>query len=187
VGGAVNAFLFVTPVELVRNQLIAQHTRKAHGISCATTPHYNGPWHVIRHLLSTRGIAGLWKGTAMTVLRDSLGCGCFFYAFYFMKQRVLPKQQDTCCWSSTAMAGAISGFGFWVVALPLDAVKTWVQNGSASSGREAILDSMSQFGALRTATRLLRGWQVAFGRGMPAAAVTMTTYEGVSNYLDQHF
>jgi hypothetical protein len=85
------------------------------------------------------------------------------------------------------MAGNISGFAFWVVALPLDTVKAWVQNGSASSGREAIVHSISQIGPVGTATRLLRGWQVAFGRGMPAAAVTMTTYEGVSNYLDRHF
>lgn len=183
VGGAVNAFLFVTPVELVRNQLIEQHTRKAHAIVCASTPHYDGPYHVIRHLLATQGIVGLWKGAAMTVLRDSLGCGCFFATFYFVKQRYLPNQDMT----STAMAGAISGFAFWVVALPLDTVKTWVQNGSASSGKDAILHSLSQSGVLGTATRLLRGWQVAFGRGMPAAAVTMTTYEGASNYLDQHF
>jgi hypothetical protein len=83
-----NAFLFVTPVELVCNQLIAQHTSKAnnyaHGISGerARTPHYNGPTHVIRHLLSTH---------AMTVIRDSLGCGCFFYTFFFMKQHYLPN------------------------------------------------------------------------------------------------
>jgi hypothetical protein len=185
VGGAVNAFLFVTPVEFVRNQLIAQlHTRKgADGIICLGAPHYNGPGHVIRHTLSsTQGISGLWKGAAMTVSRDSLGCGCFFYTFYLVKH-YLPND-DT--WS-TALAGAISGLGFWVAALPLDTVKTWVQNGSARSGTEAIIHSLSQVGVMGTATRLTRGWQVAFGRGMPAAAMTMVTYEAASNYLDHHY
>lgn len=178
-GGAVNALLFVTPVEFVRNQLIAQHTAKAHGI--ASSVHYSGPRDVIRHTFATEGITGLWRGAGVTVARDSLGCGCFFYTFYYLKQR-LPEEH---AWS-TALAGAASGVAFWVAALPLDTVKTWVQNGSEASAYEAIAESISQNGLVCTATRLCRGWQVAFGRGMPSAAMTMTTYEAVSNYLQHH-
>lgn len=185
VGGAVNALLFVTPVEFVRNQLIAQHTAKAHGITSSiashSSVHYSGPRDVIRHTLVTKGIAGLWKGAGVTVARDSLGCGCFFYTFYYLKQR-LPEEH----YWSTALAGAVSGVAFWGAALPLDTVKTWVQNGTSSSANEAIAESISQHGFVCTATRLCRGWQVAFGRGMPAAAMTMMTYEHVSNYLQLH-
>ena len=179
VGGAINAALFVTPVEFVRNQLIAQHTRKAHGLSSQV--HFTGPRDVVRHTISTQGITGLWKGASMAVARDALGCGCFFYTFHFLSQR-LPQDHA----SSMLVAGAASGLAFWVAALPLDTVKTWVQNGSATSGRDAIVESVSEHGVLFTAKRLCRGYQVALGRGMPAAAVTMTTYEAVYSYLDQH-
>ena len=181
VGGAVNALLFVTPVEFVRNQLIAQHTAKAHGIGIApSSVHYSGSRDVIRHTFVTKGVSGLWKGAGVTIARDSLGCGCFFYTFYYLKQ-FLPEEQRY-----TALAGAASGVAFWVAALPLDTVKTWVQNGSVASANKAIAESISQHGFACTATRLCRGWQVAFGRGMPAAAMTMMTYEAVSNYLQLH-
>ena len=110
VGGAINAALFVTPVEYVRNQLIAQHTRKSHGIT--SKRHFAGPRDVIRHTIATQGIMGLWKGTGMAVARDSLGCGCFFLTFHYLSQR-LPQDQA----SSTLIAGAASGLAFWIAAL----------------------------------------------------------------------
>lgn len=109
-GGAINAALFVTPVEFVRNQLISQHTRKAHGI--VSQQHFAGPRDVIRHTIATQGVMGLWKGAGMAVTRDSLGCGCFFFTFHYLSQR-LPQDQA----SSTLIAGAASGLAFWVTAL----------------------------------------------------------------------
>jgi len=207
VGGAINAALFVTPVEFVRNQLIAQHTRKSHGVRSEV--HFAGPRDVIRHTVATQGVVGLWKGASMAVARDALGCGCFFWTFHYLSQR-LPQDEA----SSTLVAGAASGLAFWIAALPLDtgtyedffcvalcegafvlmklsfflsfSVKTWVQNGSAPSGTAAIAESLSEHGVLFTAQRLCRGYQVALGRGMPAAAVTITTYEAVYRYLQQH-
>lgn len=173
-GGAVNAFLFVTPVEFVRNQMIADHSRQASGKAARFT----GSGDVIRSTVTSKGVLGLWRGVSLAVTRDALGCGCFFYTFHFLKQR-LPQDEA----SSTVLAGAASGLAFWVAALPLDTAKTWVQNGSAVSGRIAVKESLSQHGVVGTAKRLTRGWQVALGRGAPAAAVTITTYAGVQQFL----
>lgn len=178
-GGAINALCFVTPVEYVRNQLIAQQYRKVHGISSSKV-HFTGPRDVIRHTISTQGVTGLWKGASMAVARDALGCGCFFFTFHYLSQR-LPQDQA----SSTLIAGAASGLAFWVTALPIDTCKTVVQNGSASSGTEFLVQSLSEHGVVFTAKRLCRGYQVAFARGMPAAAVTVTTYEAAYRYLQQ--
>ncbi len=178
-GGAINAAVFVTPVEFVRNQLIAQHTRASHGIR--SDIYFKGPRHVITHTVSTQGVLGLWKGCSMAVTRDALGCGCFFFTFNYLSQR-LPQDKT----SSTLVAGAFSGLAFWLAALPLDTVKTWVQNGSATSGTSAVVESVSEHGIVFTARRLCRGYQVALGRGMPAAAVTCTTYDSVYRYLQKY-
>lgn len=177
VGGAINAALFVTPVEFVRNQLIVQHTKLAGmDASAAATKTLSGPFDVIRSTVSSQGVSGLWRGLGMTVARDSLGCGGFFVAMACCRQLFTPKgEQPT--WGVTVLSGACAGVGFWVIALPLDTVKTWVQNGTAESASLAIQEAVHSHGYLRTAHQLCRGWQVAFGRGAPSAAITIGTYE----------
>jgi hypothetical protein len=180
VGGAVNAAAFVTPVEFVRNQLIVQHTKLAAGKLQSMT----GPMDVIRSTITSHGVAGLWRGVGMTVARDSLGCGCFFVSMAYCRQ-LFVKKGERASLGVAVLSGACAGWGFWVVALPLDTVKTWVQDGSASSARYAVSESITKHGWLRTAQRVCRGWQMAFGRGAPSAALTIGTYEFFYRKMEQ--
>eukprot|EP00541_Cyclophora_tenuis_P004079 CAMPEP_0116558220 /NCGR_PEP_ID=MMETSP0397-20121206/9693_1 /TAXON_ID=216820 /ORGANISM="Cyclophora tenuis, Strain ECT3854" /LENGTH=267 /DNA_ID=CAMNT_0004083801 /DNA_START=95 /DNA_END=898 /DNA_ORIENTATION=- len=168
VGGGVNAALFVTPVEYIRNQLIVQHTQKARGILLERT--LQGPLDVLKHA----GVGGLWRGVGMSVARDSLGCGMFFVAMRIGQEAMTPSSPDG---DEKHPAGAMAGLAYWVGALPLDTIKTWVQNGSANNAGEAIRNSMARHGFRGTLRQLCTGWQMAFGRGAPSAAITVATYE----------
>ena len=176
-GGAVNAALFVTPVEFIRNQLIVQHTLKARGVALERT--LQGPLDVLRQ----NGLGGLWRGLGMTVARDSLGCGCFFLAMRYTQEQLSTPERPSSSLGVSVLSGAMAGLAYWVAALPLDTVKTWIQNGSAPNASEAIRDSLTRHGYMGTARQLCSGWQMAIGRGAPAAAITVVTYDWANRYL----
>lgn len=181
VAGGVNAALFVTPVEYVRNQLIGQHSRSTAGQKIAKP--MTGPLDVIRTTIakSPTGILGLWRGVQVTMARDSIGCGFFFYAME-LSQRYLASNNNNNSdgrpptLGVTICSGAMAGLAYWLAALPLDSVKTWVQSDMAESAVGAVRLSLQDHGPMKTMGRLMSGYQVAYARGIPSAAITVTTY-----------
>jgi len=209
-GGAVNAALFCTPVEYVRNQQIAQIEKNSNvtaavpkvtgGGTGNITPNKNptrnknpgetinlrgknGPISVIRNTIQSHGFTGLWRGMTSTVLRDSVGCGFFFVAMAYSQEKLTPDYSNQPPSMPTViLSGALAGVSFWLWALPVDTMKTWIQNGTACNLSHAV--RMSQHhGLLQSIPSLFRGWQVAYSRGAPAAAITVVTYSLASQYL----
>jgi hypothetical protein len=78
----------------------------------------------------------------------------------------------------------VAGVAYWLWALPVDTVKTWIQNGTASSLTHA-LQLSQQHGFVQSLPSLFRGWQVAYSRGAPSAAITVLTYSLVSRHLQK--
>jgi hypothetical protein len=217
-GGAINAALFCTPVEYVRNQQIVHMGTTTTATSSTTrniTPSIgntvadHGPISVIRRTIQSNGIAGLWKGTVSTVLRDSVGCGLFFMTIAYSQQKLMvsplslfsssqhqdgnnsslsssPSSPSSSSSSPTTSviitSGAMAGIAFWLWALPIDTMKTWIQSGRASSMTNAI-ELLRRNGLRTSVPSLFRGWQVAYGRGAPSAAITVVTYSFVMRHL----
>ena len=224
-GGAVNAYLFVTPVEFVRNQLIAQQTQVSSAAAAAAaaansiwTPSAlatsssappattSSSWGVIRSSVLHHGVSSLWRGAAWSVARDGWGCGWFFVTMFYAPHYIAPVLQavtsnphssDPRTASSfaptsfpvTVVAGGMAGLAYWVTSLPLDTVKTWIQSASlgdrAVSASESIRLIWQQHGTAGVVQQLFRGWQVAYGRGIPSAAITFTVYTAVFDRLQQ--
>jgi hypothetical protein len=184
VSGAVNALVFVSPVEYVRNQLIAQHTNIAQGTNLKNAV-MNGPVDVIRTTLKSKGILGLWRGAGVTFVRDSFGCGAFFVLFELGKKK-LPSVTgiDPESRLNTIGSGMMAGLGYWMASLPLDSLKTLVQTGQATSAWSTVSFLVNRDGIFGAYSQLYRGWQLAFGRGAPSAAVTLTTYSAVYHFCD---
>ena len=195
VGGMVNALFFVTPVELVRNKLIAQDIKLAkeniqsiskQGLKkgkMKSSSVLRGPIDVIRHILLKHGLRGMWRGANITILRDSFGCGIYFVAYDAGKRfftRSLGTENDNL---ATLFAGACAGAGFWMIAAPFDTIKTNIQTGKTHSISTAWKDIASKKSFASSIIRLYSGWQLAIGRGAPAAAVTLYTYEAWMSYL----
>jgi hypothetical protein len=134
-----------------------------------------GPLDVIQMIVKRDGPLGLWRGTGVTVARDSVGCGFFFLVFEMGREHFAHiTGEDTL--TTTMLSGAIAGVAFWTAALPFDTMKTLVQNGSARN----MMSAFSKVGGIQNLTK---GWQVALGKGAPGAAVTVGTYESVSKIL----
>lgn len=187
-GGAVNAALLVAPVEYVRNRQIAHHTRISTGkglssesLSLAT----RGAFDTVQRTVNKHGLPGLWRGAGVTVLRDFLGCGGFFVMYEIGRDHLAPIFGSKDCTGTVMTSGALAGWGYWAFAMPLDTLKTLVQTGKAKSAREAVASSIEREGALATARNLFHGWQMAFGRGAPAAAVTLASYTAVYDFCNR--
>uniref|UniRef100_A0A7S2NYG8 Mitochondrial carrier protein n=1 Tax=Leptocylindrus danicus TaxID=163516 RepID=A0A7S2NYG8_9STRA len=183
-GGLVNAYLFVTPVEYVRNQLIAQDVKLAAENANSRVSGIKimrGPIDVIRRVVTTEGMVGLWRGAGVTVMRDSLGCG-FFFVSYEVAKRFFSSVSSFNDTIVTLLSGSCAGIGFWVAAAPLDTIKTNIQTGNTQSIRTAWAE-ITNGGA--NVLKLYSGWQVAFGRGAPAAAVTVYSYEMFYSLLEK--
>jgi hypothetical protein len=90
---------------------------------------------------------------------------------------------------ATFVSGAAAGMAFWTIALPLDSLKTNIQSQSFPAGvwRGRLLLESLELSRLLVRERglryLFRGASVAFGRGIPSAAITLTTYDVIRKRL----
>ena len=204
-GGAVNAALFCTPVEYIRNQQIIQiqnpqnHTdttrnattsksttnqnKGSNGALDSRNARKNGPISVIQRTIQGNGFAGLWRGMTSTILRDSVGCGFFFVAMAYSQEQLTPEGSNRSPNKAVViLSGALAGVSFWLWALPVDTMKTWIQNGTASNLSDAVRISQRN-GLAQSIPSLFRGWQVAYSRGAPSAAITVFTYSVAFQFL----
>jgi Mitochondrial carrier protein len=202
IGGAVNAWLFVTPVEFVRNQMIALASRRqaeaAHhrpALTTATTttaaPSSSpiSTWGVIQSSVRNHGLSSLWRGATWSIARDGWGCGWFFVTMHYAQEYLRGYGDETIAPSMgvRVVSGGLAGLAFWVASLPLDTVKTWIQSADLSQRqmvvRESIERIQQQEGVRGVIRQLFRGWQVAYGRGIPSAAITISVYSWVYDEL----
>jgi Mitochondrial carrier protein len=192
IGGAVNAWLFVTPVEFVRNQMIATASRRqaeaAHhrpALTTTTTTPSSSPmstWGVIQSSVRNHGLSSLWRGATWSIARDGWGCGWFFVTMHYAQEYLRGYGDETMAPSMGVriVSGGLAGLAFWVASLPLDTVKTWIQSADLSQRQMVVRESLQriqqQEGVRGVIRQLFRGWQVAYGRGIPSAAITISVY-----------
>ncbi|CAM9223202.1 unnamed protein product [Ectocarpus sp. 12 AP-2014] len=160
-----------------------------------------GPMDCVRQVVRRNGVFGMWQGLRVTLTRDSLGMGAFFLAFDTVKRALAESRYGSSSISSGELsgrrppdfdhllvAGSTAGLCFWLVALPLDMTKTVIQaagrkRGEVIPGGVATLSRLFRQGGLRN---LYMGWPVAFGRGIPGAAIMLATHTFASQKLGDY-
>jgi Mitochondrial carrier protein len=78
-----------------------------------THPVYNGPYDAIKKIYSAHGIAGIYKGQAVTFLREAVGYGVYFLTYEKlmqreMEQKGIPRYQIKPI--NAVLYGAIAGY-----------------------------------------------------------------------------
>lgn len=149
-------------------------------------------WSVVKNAFHKDGFHTLWRGVEITMLRDGVGVAFFFTAMatsqdYLGKlffsgakgedDEKIARHQSSL--AITVASGGFAGLAYWIVSLPLDTIKTWIQTTDSSTRLSAvrvIKDIYSDSGLFGLFFRLNRGWQVAYGRGIPSAAMTVAVY-----------
>lgn len=116
--GGVAQSVTMTPFEVIRIRLQTQ-TLFAHR-------KYDGVLHCAKQVYADGGIPKLFLGLRATILRD-VPSAVIYFGSYGVLRRMLPQTQDSWNIPSTLFAGGIAGVAQWLVAFPLDTVKTHIQ------------------------------------------------------------
>lgn len=74
---------------------------------------YNGPWDAIKKIYRQRGIAGIYKGEAVTLLREAAGYGVYFLTYEKLVQREMAQKnirRDQISPQNSILYGAAAGY-----------------------------------------------------------------------------
>lgn len=88
-------------------------------------------WGVAREVVGREGVRGLFRGGAVTSVRDAVGYGWYFFSYELCK-RLLVGRRSADWWEEmrgweVLFAGGMAGVITWGSVYPLDVVKTRIQ------------------------------------------------------------
>lgn len=80
-------------------------------------------WQTLKSVYQSMGVTGLYYGGVITVARDSIGYGFYFWSYAWMKSSFV-LEGDVGKALATFVSGGIAGCVTWASIYPLDVVKT---------------------------------------------------------------
>jgi solute carrier family 25 carnitine/acylcarnitine transporter 20/29 len=175
VAGALSAFpttLLAAPGERIKVLLQAN----------AGQANFRGPTDVLRSLWSSGGLASLYRGAGATLARDAAGSSVYFSAYEGVKRSCVTEDRAPPSTATVLLAGSAAGVANWLVALPVDVVKSKVQ-ASLAQGPTAM-----QIAATIMRTQGLVGFYVGLApallRAVPANAACFWGVNAANKWLD---
>ena len=173
--GALQVFTLV-PVDVVKCRM--QIDRAAGGAGL-----YASPLDCVRQIFRSEGLRGLYRGSFITLLRDSPTTGAYFL-LYEACERELPRRFGTGEAATTLGAGGICGTITWGLAYPFDTLKTRAQTMPAAAPEsERTIPAIwrqivAEAGGVQRGVHLLyRGLTTCLLRAFPVNAVTFLVYK----------
>src|SRR4051794_9337799 len=123
--GVTEAVLVVTPMEVVKIRLQAQHHSMADPLDI---PKYRNAAHALYTVVKEEGVSALWRGVSLTALRQGTNQAANFTAYSYFKGQ-LQKYHGTNELPSyeTSLIGLISGALGPFSNAPIDTIKTRLQ------------------------------------------------------------
>ena len=186
--GVTEAVCVVTPMEVVKIRLQAQHHSMADPLDI---PKYRNAAHATYTVLREEGPGALYRGVSLTALRQGTNQAVNFSAYSHFKQvlqnlqpayheKELPSYQ-------TATIGLISGAMGPLSNAPIDTIKTRLQKTPGEPGETALSrirviakDMFKQEGF----NAFYKGITPRIMRVAPGQAVTFTVYEYLKGWLE---
>ncbi|KAL5614983.1 hypothetical protein BROUX41_005049 [Berkeleyomyces rouxiae] len=163
------------PIEHVRIRLQTQ----PHG----TGRLYTGPWDCVRKLCAQGGgIGGLYRGGAVTLLREAQAYGMWFLSFEMMMnwdaKRLAIDRKDIPTYK-VALYGGLAGEALWAASYPLDVIKSKMQVDGF--GKDQKFKTMRNCFAHTMKAEGMMGFWKGLGptllRAMPVSAGTFVVVE----------
>jgi len=140
-----------------------------------TDPHsYPGQIACIKHIIKTEGLAGLSKGSFLTLCRDVPSFCTFFLTYEKLRSLLTKEDSEPLDLFQTAGIGGLAGMLAWSVAIPADGLKSRYQAATGQSSALELLRSLRSEGGL---LQLYRGAGVVLLRAGPVSAATFVGYE----------
>ncbi|KAI9691567.1 MAG: hypothetical protein M1822_007638 [Bathelium mastoideum] len=186
--GVTEAVAVVTPMEVVKIRLQAQHHSMSDPLD---VPKYRNAAHALYTVVREEGVGALYRGVSLTALRQGTNQAVNFTAYTELKA-VLQKLQATPetplpAWQ-TSIIGLISGAMGPLSNAPIDTIKTRLQKTPAEPGETAMSRIVNISKAMfkqEGARAFYMGITPRIMRVAPGQAVTFTVYEYLKEVLEK--
>ena len=136
--GVTEAVAVVTPMEVVKIRLQAQHHSMADPLDI---PKYRNAAHALYTVVKEEGVGALYRGVSLTALRQGTNQAVNFTAYSYFKEwlkRWQPQYEATNLPSwQTTIIGLVSGAMGPLSNAPIDTIKTRLQKTPAQPGVSA--------------------------------------------------
>ncbi|XP_043717283.1 mitochondrial carnitine/acylcarnitine carrier-like protein [Telopea speciosissima] len=177
-GAGVAVSFLACPTELIKCRLQAQSTL-ADSVSASGKMKYGGPMDVARHVLSERGVRGLFKGLVPTLGREVPGNAVMFGVYEAFKQFLAGgKDTSSLSRSSLIVAGGVAGGSLWLLVYPADVIKSVLQVDDFKNPKfSGSVDAFKKILASEGVKGLYKGFGPAMSRSVPANAACFLAYE----------
>ena len=173
---------------------------------------YSGSVALVRNIVATEGVTGLFRGSAVTIFRDSPSYGLYFWIYESVSRSLPPiitnaRQQASNLLGyyglapppaaassllnpsassdkavTVLLAGGIAGSTSWAAIYPLDVLKSRLQT-QPQCYRHGIWDCYRTSVAAEGHAFLYKGLGATVLRAFPVNAVTFFTYEAMMQLL----
>jgi len=184
--GVTEAVAVVTPMEVVKIRLQAQHHSMADPLD---VPKYRNAAHALYTVVKEEVVGALYRGVSLTTLRQGTNQAANFTAYSYFRT-MLQKYQGTTDLPSyqTSVIGLISGAMGPFSNAPIDTIKTRLQKNPAQPGETAmgrIMKIAADMWKQEGVRSFYKGITPRVMRVAPGQAVTFTVYEYLKGVLEK--
>ena len=157
---------------------------------------YSGVIDCVRDVYGSEGVRGLYRGLAPTLLREVPSFGLYFLTYKFSRQvfcsipipygEAGAQRPMLSASASTLLAGGCAGASSWILAYPIDVIKSNVQTaalGSATSKKKIAFVAKDLYRKHGLAI-FYRGIGLVVLRAFPVNAATFFFYEYFKTLLN---
>ncbi|TKX27339.1 putative mitochondrial carrier protein 1 [Elsinoe australis] len=186
--GVTEAVAVVTPMEVIKIRLQAQHHSMADPLD---VPKYRNAAHALYTVVKEEGVGALYRGVSLTALRQGTNQAVNFTAYTELKAWIQARQPDPNTalpsWQ-TAFIGLISGAMGPMCNAPIDTIKTRLQKTPAQPGETAV-GRIVNIGSMMWKQEGVRAFWMGITprimRVAPGQAVTFAVYEFLKGVLEK--
>lgn len=181
--GVTEAVLVVTPMDVIKIRLQAQKHSMTDPMD---VPKYRNAAHCAYEIVKAEGVGALYKGVALTALRQSTNQAVNFTVYQEMKKYASKVQQvDELPSYQHLILGGVSGAMGPMSNAPIDTIKTRIQKSNATgSGWQRFQVVTSEIIQKEGYTAFYKGLTPRLMRVAPGQAVTFMVYEKVRGWID---
>uniref|UniRef100_A0A4W4H6P8 Solute carrier family 25 member 20 n=1 Tax=Electrophorus electricus TaxID=8005 RepID=A0A4W4H6P8_ELEEL len=147
---------------------------------------YAGPLDCVKQIYREGGIRGVYKGTALTLMRDVPASGMYFMTYEWLKSILTPegKNPNELSVPSVLFAGGMAGIFNWAVAIPPDVLKSRFQTAPAGKYPNGFRDVLRELIREEGVTSLYKGFNAVMLRAFPANAACFLGFEVAMKFLN---
>lgn len=154
------------------------------GKSVAASYQNKGTFKTAKNIIKHRGIAGLYSGFNLHLLRDTLGTAIYFMTYESSKQLLTTYRGDKSPTNPLAVvvAGGLCGVASWALIYPIDSAKSIYQRNCLTicKGEKVKKAPKIQF----FNRRMYRGLGVSMGRSCVVNSIFFSAFEFIKKQIN---